>query len=255
MVDFYVTLPSNTQYEGNTTGAFRVPLPHTISLEGDWEVGLVEMQFPRTWYNVTNHPSKHTFLPENGVLLQTIHGDTTKTRNLEKIFEKYTIPAGHYNTVEQLIDELNRALEKRNVVFTKTAFGVRMRMNEAYHFNIVLSPSLQYILGFANNLYAKGVHDSEGPPDLRAGFDTMYIYCDLIEPQICGNTLAPLIRTLPVDGKFGDTVDCLFTTPHYAPVLNKTFNSVQMHIKTDANQPVAFRYGKVVVKLHFRRRR
>ena len=52
MAEFYATLPSNTSTD-NTLNKFTVHLPRRIELTGEWEVALVELQYPFSWYNVT----------------------------------------------------------------------------------------------------------------------------------------------------------------------------------------------------------
>ena len=39
-------------YPDNTITKFTTRLENAISLSGDWEVGLVEMQYQHTWYNL-----------------------------------------------------------------------------------------------------------------------------------------------------------------------------------------------------------
>ncbi len=46
-------------YPNNTLANFTTKLPQYCDLNGEWEVGLYEIQFPVTWYNVT---SKETFM-------------------------------------------------------------------------------------------------------------------------------------------------------------------------------------------------
>ena len=55
MSDFYLTLPSDSSmdyFPDNTMTEFRVKLPHTIHLSGDWEVGLAEISYPVNWSNI-----------------------------------------------------------------------------------------------------------------------------------------------------------------------------------------------------------
>ena len=50
MSDFYLTLPSNSSmdyYKGNSLVNFTTRLPNAIDLNGDWEVGLVEIRYPQ----------------------------------------------------------------------------------------------------------------------------------------------------------------------------------------------------------------
>ena len=50
--DFYLHLPSNTNHTGNTAGEFIVPVAQPYELVGEWELGLMEIQYARMWYNV-----------------------------------------------------------------------------------------------------------------------------------------------------------------------------------------------------------
>lgn len=63
---------------------------------------------------------------------------------------------------------------------------------------------------------------------------------------------APLLRTLPVRGVFGDIITQTFNPPNYVPVSKKHIENIQIQIKTDQNVPVNFSYGKTILRLHFR---
>ena len=49
---FYATLPSNAN-EGSSASCFTVTLPQRLNLIGEWAVGLTEIIYVNTWYNVT----------------------------------------------------------------------------------------------------------------------------------------------------------------------------------------------------------
>lgn len=93
------------------------------------------------------------------------------------------------------------------------------------------------------------------PPDMRAGVVSLYVYSDLVEHTIVGNTVAPLLRAVAIQSNFGDIVDKIFQMPHYVPVLKKDFDTIEIEIKTDQNRVVDIQFGKTIVKLHFRRRK
>ena len=64
MTHFYVSLPSNSSmryYSENIVTKYKTHLAQPISLEGDWEVGLFEFEYHRTWYNVEEKDSKIRF--------------------------------------------------------------------------------------------------------------------------------------------------------------------------------------------------
>jgi hypothetical protein len=62
MSHFYITLPSDSSanyYPDNTIARFVTKLPERIRLEGEYEMGLAEIIYPHTWYNVDNEDKKY----------------------------------------------------------------------------------------------------------------------------------------------------------------------------------------------------
>ena len=58
---FYVTLPSNGSmnvHPDNTVTEFRNRLPRPLHLDGDWEVGLANFSYPKTWYQICPETSQ-----------------------------------------------------------------------------------------------------------------------------------------------------------------------------------------------------
>ena len=59
---FYVILPSDSSaeyYPDNTVARFVTKLPGRICLEGEYEMALVEIIYPHSWYNVDNEDGKY----------------------------------------------------------------------------------------------------------------------------------------------------------------------------------------------------
>ena len=102
-----MTLPSNSSqqlYPDNTLTHYRVELAKAVELEGAWEVGLSEIQYPHTWYNVGER---------DGVMrIQTVPNGPVYTTVLK---------AGLYPTARRLVYNLNSMNEmipqNRNVLF------------------------------------------------------------------------------------------------------------------------------------------
>jgi hypothetical protein len=264
MSEFYLNLPSNTFKElgasrENTSSEFRVRLPKDIHLTGDWEVALVEIQHPNSWDNVPEGENKMT------IMYSEAQNPTTLVPS-SKITYLYIEP-GFYDSPDILCAAIQNAIaiksenpEKEDAPLKGKIFfdwdHVRRRFVLGFpdpKYNILLSETLAYIMGFKFRVFTgKGFADH--PPDFRGGIDSLYVYCDLVEPQIVGDSMEPLLRILPVSGKYGDIVHRVFDSPHYVNVLQKEFSSVSITIKTDRDLPVPFRFGKSVVKLHFRRK-
>ena len=95
--DFYMTLPSNASmkmHPDNTLTHYVTALPQRIDLTGEWECGLAEVQYPHTWYNVT----------ENDVwfFLNTIDAPDSSRRS--------KLSCGYYDDPLTLLYHVNKGL-------------------------------------------------------------------------------------------------------------------------------------------------
>ena len=97
-----------------------------------------------------------------------------------------------------------------------------------------------------------GMIVAESSPDIHAGKYSLFVYCNVVRPQIVGNTLAPILRVATIRGRYGEVINELYDNPHYAPVLKKEFDNIEINISDDMGRLINFDYGKVFVKLHFR---
>lgn len=250
--DFYLTLPSNAGQNTNAS-SFRVNLPQNIILMGEWEVALVEFIYPKSWYNVGSE-----FENERNITIeiQDLHGEKKK---IQKMLHSVHIAAGHYNGAEDLLNALHDAVpdslkESISFHYDKRSHRVHISTDKPIS-NIYLSDDLMYMLGFNSENNALSLHRiADHPPDMTGGIGIIYIYCDIVEHTVLGDKLAPLLRAIPVEGEFGSIVNKVFVAPHYLPVLKKNFSSLEIDIKTDQNKSLDLRFGKTLVKLHFRRR-
>ena len=82
---------------------------------------------------------------------------------------------------------------------------------------------------------------------------TIYVYCDIVEPQIVGDTSAQLLKSIPAEGKFGDIIAETFTNIQYVPIRTKSCEAVEVLLRNDTGDPVKFERGKVVITLHLRK--
>ncbi|GBN79990.1 hypothetical protein AVEN_183682-1 [Araneus ventricosus] len=76
----------------------------------------------------------------------------------------------------------------------------------------------------------------------------LYIYTDIIQPEMVGGVFAPLLRIMTVKGKDGDMIHEIFDRPHYCPVSRKNFQSIEIVIRTHTGRFVSFDRGKLTVK-------
>lgn len=244
---FYITLPSNTRCAvENGASQFTTRLPQRLILSGEWECSLSEIIYPHSWENLTQEDAKlYITMPGDGILVE--------------------IPPGHYSNIRDLISVMqwkikNIGLEKYanlkdDLVFSYSIYDKRatVAINSKTVSEIRFSDKLCHILGFKNSTVRESSR-AEYPADLRGGFQSLYVYCNVIESQIVGDTLAPLLRIISIEGVHDDIIDKIFVSPHYVPVQIKDISTIEIGIRDDTNKPVRFVTGKTVLKLHFRKK-
>ena len=86
-------------------------------------------------------------------------------------------------------------------------------------------------------------------PNLQIQFDLFYLYTNIVESQIVGDVVAPLLDVIPSQRSYHRPARI-----HYLPLKYSRLPSIGMYIRTSQGTPVPFLDGNVVVKLHFRRR-
>lgn len=253
--EFYVTLPNNSStdyFPENRSWSFRTKLAKPISLHGNWEVGLAEIQYPHTWNTV-----------EQSLKLRYTMGD--KDAATGKVFWwSAEVPPGQYPNVESVLETIHNnmvpdALQQIKFFYDKATRLVSLQcVNQCeVRFN---DPLLPQILGFDYNeqLAMKGqtrMHVAKRVPDLKLGHFGLWVYTDITAPVPVGDATVPLLRIVAVEGEDGDIVTKTYDRPHYVPVNQSHFDCLEVHISSDLGRFVSFEYGKVVVKLHFRPRR
>ena len=64
----------------------------------------------------------------------------------------------------------------------------------------------------------------------------------------------PLLGTVAVRGKTDEVKSATFSNIHYLRLERSTFQEIELHITDELGQNVPFQDGRVIVKLHFRRK-
>ena len=226
MKDFYLYLPSNTKHTGNTPGEFIVPLAQPYELVGEWEVGLMEIQYARTWYNV---PSDQFVQVGNTTILIPI---------------KWGLGGNPPVTVEF------------NTIETTQKTRLKIETNDASEElapDLYLSKRLSDMLGFVmTGPFSAGDRKSKYPADIEDGIHNLYVYCDLIEPVAVGNAKVPLLRIVPIQKE--PIVTTSYSKVFYYLVMRKIFGAVEINIKGDTGEIIPFVGGKSFVTLHIRKK-
>ena len=160
--------------------------------------------------------------------------------------------------MQEFIKDINKVLKETgddSIYFTySTKSGkVTCHLKKPGH-KVFVARRLSLILGYAGKKtiidVAKGaVQESPYVSDLSL-FSSIFTYCNIVEAQMVGNVNAKLIKTIPVEGTHGDIITKTFTNIQYVPVETKSFEDVEILLRTDTGDPVSCERGKVVVTLH-----
>jgi len=193
MSRFTVTLPSNSSmnnYEDNTVAQFTTKLAQTTELDGDSEVGLSSIGVPA---EVENAIAKECYC-------NSYYDDALRWT--------VTLPPGHYYRISQVIDALyseQRRILGENVMQIVRFMHIssRKRVLMSVHNSIMTRVKFEFtsdlarMIGFkAGTIYlGKDLPISgERPLDLASNLNSFYVYCDLLQPILVGDTKVPLLR-------------------------------------------------------------
>ena len=159
---FYLTLPA----QHVTT------LPEPIRLDGDYEVGLSEIFYPHTWYNVDNRQEIYWI------------GAYSLVTN---VLTKTIIKSGYYcdgdTFVASLTHQTTRTFADLPDISVKFSFlkqtdRIRMQIRNSNEYIVVLSWELMEFLGFREKVIAKKEAELIGfnAFDVNRGLNLMYVY-------------------------------------------------------------------------------
>lgn len=259
MAHFYITLPSNSSmhyYPNNTVTRYTTRLENGIALSGDWEVGLVEMQYQHTWFNLERGEGRVTYAQA-----VELNSKPTMMQNTMRL------TPGHYDSPAVLIQAINDHIKDTADKFELAAFtkfrynSITKRVNADINkgTSIYFSPALCTMLGILGR--QNPITNTDDTPlqwkaanacDINRGFSSIYVYCSVLEHIPIGDTKAPLLRIVHLSGKSGDNVHMIYEKPLYVPLQQKNFDSIEIDIRSDTGHPIAFEFGKSLVTLHFR---
>lgn len=260
---FYITLPSNTKGKisnsENTLSSYTTYLAKPLNLRNDWEIGLVEVIYPLSFYNVRN-------ATDCGIdFVEVKPGKLYSFENSHK-----TIPPGYYSKPAELMKLLNDALfvkanlegeEDRFLGLFEYSFEsghVQFTSNSPHTGDLVFSEGLKDLLGFSKtNITLPPYQAVRTDKPLRLNLfvpDQLFIYSDLVSNVFVGDSLAPLLRAVVVDSEksFGTTISKSFESPHYVKLAKNYFNSIDINIRNSLGDLAPFQFGTVTCKVHLR---
>lgn len=243
-----MTLVSNasmTLFPNNKRSSFRTRLPFLHDFrQGEWLVGLTEITYTKSWFNVTEgHYVTPAYVDSGEVVLG--YGQPTP------------IQPGFYMTTESLVAHVNELTSKWAGASVSGTPQLEVKSNRKVvhkalanergagerHIGVTFDEELGLLLGINDNR----------PAFLDQGMTSLYVYCDIVEPQVVGDSLEPLLRTVGVNSEvpFGQNITETFESPYYLPLARKTFQELQIDLRNDVGASPPFQFGRVALTLHF----
>jgi len=293
-MNFYVTLPSNTNsdYFENTIANYKTKLASRLQLNGNWEVGLSSISYTRTWNNIIYDEiikiayyssgkrwELQPFTLGSGMyytiedlinrinnVFETNAQTATRDREIQlprlEIIEKenkkyvriklsifrntYVFPEFSYNLC-RLLGINKKLLDDTCIAY----FNKYIYEAEEFELNTDNSMQLYQPLKTPSDKYI----DADSDFDLSDNYHTIFVYCDIIEPNYVGDTLSPLLRyvEIPTESKYGEQIFINYDNIQYLPVISNDLESIEIDLRDDAGEPITFQYGRTICVLHFRK--
>lgn len=252
---FNVLLASNAspkQHPENRPGHFRVQLLDALDLKGEWEVGLTEIVYPRSFYNYVGNQTVAFMSHERAVKLPVVtnfHAHSKKYKHIE-------LPNGHYSNAEELMHYIREKLPRKyyevsyHPISKHSHWVVKGGLS-----TLVLRKPVSDMMGFWNKeevLLTMGEYESPHPCKVDRGRQTLFIYLDCIEHSPVGHTSVPLLRAITIEKHHGDTVTREFQRIYYRKMNKTHVKSLEVYVCDDTGKKVDFHWGHMLLNLHFR---
>lgn len=250
-----MTLPSNVMNSKNTNnriGNYVTYLPSKLELDQTWKVGLCEIQYTNSWFNLKK---------SNDVTLSGLSG----------MYFQYSIPIhvppGRYTDIEDLFKVINKIPGEKNVpllycdkfsqrlIVKPSEIAIEGRADSMFLFSTELGQMLGIDSGYdtlEDHIHGKH-YKARQPYDLTGGINNLYIYSDVVDYTTVGDVKAQLLRSvrIPTDSKFGEQVDITYDNPFFIPLAKRDISSIEICIRDDSNEDINFQFGRVQVTLQF----
>ena len=225
-----------------------------LELSEHWEVGLQEISFPGKVNNITGtlftymlHRSSEESL-EVGLYQGVYLTLTTVLREMNAAHRRLTNASAPM--ISFYILRSNRCVtmkfaDKAAELFTGISFSLDLAIVLGFQ------PYVRYEMSVKDEIIAKR------PAHLRALVGNMYVYCDILEHLMVGDTKALLLRIVNRKTNITNQYDTIehvtFNPIQYVPLQKRCFDTISVQLMTDFGQPMPFVAGKSILVLEFRR--
>ena len=235
---FRMSLPSNSSlnyFPDNRAANFKVKIPYLPDSNAVYECALTEIIFPNRYKNVRESSNEIRVIDDG-----------------ENVTE-YKIESYYYPTIASLIKKIKEVLPS-NVSITFDSVKERTRVQVSDGYSVQFGSDIARLLGFPSDKRIKSSNQvSPYHATPSGGLSTVYVYSDIIKPQIVGETTTPLLRIVNWNHTSKEENTSLtFEQLYFSPLKNAHFDTINILLLDDTGREIVFEYGKVVVVLEFR---
>jgi hypothetical protein len=222
-------------------GEFTTELYQVLNLHSDkHEIALVDASYDVTWTNV-----------DEGVVNLSTNGNS---------FE-YVLPSGRYKNIDEMVNKLNVALEKRSdaikdlrFFYTRQTNLITIRWFGQGTAELRLSKDIAQIFGVNEDHVLNKHIDSLRTPDINRGMTSLFVYSNLVANRLVGNVSVPLLRIIPLYNTRYETVRHEFQHLLYVPTNSFEGRYLRTFVGRDNGDVVNFPGGKLILNLHIRQK-
>lgn len=284
---------SSVNHPNNVTSSFSNSLNTSMRLNSDYRVAVSELSIPPVKYinNVCDNNNKIFFTymnrfkkPETedfidkvlefeiqipngnyksvGELVKTINDDISMLTSSDvKLFD-FDPPKGKVVSINQSFKEnflsgdkfFTGNLNERITVFPEIPIhAIREYVEFTNSFSMIkLQNRLALILGYDPNKNI--LNQKPNICSIDQGLpQEMYLYCNIIEPQIIGHSLAPILRIIPLLSR-ENSAHIVFSNECLLKLGKHSFDSISIELRDRRADLISFREGySSTVLLHFKR--
>lgn len=277
-----MNLPSNVtnMHHDNSIGRYITNLSETLYLDSSWKVGLTEIHYTNSWFNLKKF--NHIGL--------ALYGSDGSDSDEEPVLSNISfLPPGRYSDLRELFSQIHEHVRQKDQILNLPILNhnqfsrrITIKLGKTKSNLVVYNfgPELEAMLGLEGGFVSSqaevskldsnvqiesfdvirgyldagdSVLEARHPYDLTGGIHSLLVYTNVVDYSMVGNIKAQLLRVvkIPPGSKFGDPVDITFEKPYYMPLATKEISSIEIDIKDDTGEPIDFQFGRVEVTLHF----
>ena len=248
---------STNYFPNNTSSNFIVKIPPHIfdsKTSKNVECALSQINFPNTYKNVRDGL--------NGISIYKVDKDNTEN------VQFFKIPAGYYSSLNHLFHTIKGIVppladdaygDKSKFAIGYDAIRQRSWVRVSQEFYVEFQLDIAKFLGFDANVKIKRDtkekrrQHSRYHPQVHGGLSTIFVYCDIIEHQLIGETSAPLLRILNWNHASKKlSISQTFSELFYVPIKSSDFDTIHIYLLDSLGYPISFENGHTFAVMEFR---